>query len=104
MSISNLSIFSCNEYYEHFKNFPIIIDPVNNPSFMSMNVLDEQSKQEFLNKDTNHLYFKNTIQDMSVPYTENDRLRLQNYLKQLVTVRNVDLQIFPQHFLDWVNN
>lgn len=104
MSISNLSIFSCNEYYEHFKNFPIIVDPVNNPSFMSMNVLDDKSKQEFLNKDTNHLYFENTIQDMSVPYTENDRLRLQNYLKQLVTVRNVDLQIFPQHFLDWVNN
>lgn len=103
-TLSNLTIFDFYNFvdkfgYEKIKYKNLCMDP----PFLNVNVLDEQSKKNLLNL-YNHSNFDiltNNIQ-ISDEVSAKDKNNLSVYLKEFAHRRNLDLNIFPKSFLDWL--
>lgn len=103
-TISNLNLHGFVEFYNLNKHREIEIDFAYTPDFLAPHVLDPKSKQHI----GDHLRLLNTdIANQiatslnSVP-TDVQRSNLGNMLTQFSQRRNLTLDIFPQHFLDWI--
>jgi LytS/YehU family sensor histidine kinase len=40
---------------------------------------------------------------ISVQYQEAQKEKLRKYLYRFAEIRNLDLKIFPTHFINWIN-
>ncbi len=100
--ISNLTIFNFFEFENYYNEMSIEIGFCNEPNYLSLNVLDEKSKNHFLltkfkNKDSE---IKQTLEQ---PYTQEQKINLHKFFKEYVRRKNLDVNIFPDHFLNWLN-
>lgn len=105
-TINNLAIFDIKSFYElmnqhHYINFNSVTDR----PFLQANVLDDLSKKHFIEsvgEDTNNEYYKKIIDILKVPCKEEERKNLSIFLKEFARRRSLSLDIFPNHFLKWL--
>lgn len=102
--ISNLTIHGLPDFIEYANNVPIMYLLCNDPSFLSINVLDPDSKNKILETvdklptDLAQLIIS-SINDVN---TEQQRQNLKNYIAEFTKRRNISLNIFPKSFFEWI--
>ena len=75
------------------------------PEFMAINVLDQESKEYLLVElkvlPENH-YNKIAKSITKIP-TQEQRINLQTFINKFAARRNLDLNIYPTNFINWIN-
>jgi len=106
-TMSNITSFDILPFYEMFgKDHNIKFNPVAERTFLQLNVLDDLSKQNLLDsiKDKmDNTFFLQLKQSVSQEYSDNERKKLSVFLKEFARRRNLKLDIFPVHFLKWLD-
>lgn len=100
--VSNLTIFNFDAFEKYYPDNEIILSFCNEPDYLSVNVLDEQSKQEIAKKTfrTSSNLIQSTLEQNYEPHQKSN---LGTFLKQYANRRNLDLDLFPKHFITWLN-
>lgn len=105
-TINNLSIFDIKSFYELMsQHYRVIFNSVTSRPLLQANVLDDRSKENFirsLGEKTNNEFYKKIIDILKVPYEEKERKNLSIFLKEFALRRKLSLDIFPDHFLKWL--
>jgi molybdenum cofactor biosynthesis enzyme MoaA len=102
--ISNLTIFGIIDFVETFPDKKLQYQFCAVPDFLSVNVLDDTSKQTLIEKlQQSNLPFKDEVcHTMSQSCTTQQRNDLSIYVKEFARRRNLDLSIFPESFYFWI--
>lgn len=102
--VSNLTVHGIVEFSETFKNYEIYYQFCNDPDFLAVNVLDNETKNLLMNKlylDQTH--FENLIkQNLITPYSDKQKQNFKQYLNEFAKRRNLSLSIFPKSMLKWL--
>lgn len=104
--ITNLNIFKIEEFYNLFSDkHGIVYGPVTDRMFLQPNVLDDISKKQLSDSISNRLeepFFKQLYSSMNQPYNEQQKKDCKKFLMEFSKRRNLSLDIFPEHFLKWL--
>jgi len=105
-TLSNLTIFGFVDFV-NFVDEEVLKTFCNDPSFLGVTVLDDESKNnliELYDKQNNNK-FDTIIETLNknVVVSELDRHNLSMYIKEFSLRRKLNLDIFPQSFLKWLN-
>ena len=105
LTLSNLTIFGVAEFFKTFPNCDTIVTFAYQPDFMAINVLDETSKKYLLDElkilptdDYNKI-----VKSIASAPTVEQRNNLKTFVNRFVSVRNLDLNIYPTNFIEWIN-
>lgn len=102
--VSNLTVHGLPDFIEYATDVPIMYLLCNDPSFLSVNVLDPASKSKILETvdklptDLAQLIIS-SINDVN---TEQQRQNLKNYITEFTKRRDISLNIFPKSFTEWI--
>jgi hypothetical protein len=80
--------------------------PCNDPNFLSINVMDDKSKETIYNNISKlPTKVQNIIKDSidELPTIE-QHTNLKNYLNEFSKRRNYSVDIFPKTFINWINH
>jgi len=101
-TISNLSIFDFANFCQYAGQTPIGLNHVQTPHFLSPHVLDDKSKQKFLQKlDIIGEHASAVVKMVEKDASDYDRKNIGIYLQQLSHRRSKSLSFLPKHFLKW---
>jgi len=104
-TISNLSVMGFTEFYNTYhEKHEIQINHLTGTSWMMPHVLDDRSKNNFIDsiKNKNNLpEFNNITRMIDKKPDDKDRINTGDYLKQFSSRRSIDLAFLPVHFLEW---
>ena len=104
-AISNLTVFGLTSFIKYFNDQRIGLVFVNQPSMMAPYVLDPKSKQQIM-QDIQSLpdhYQTQIAQSIQADPSETQRQQMSEFLKEYAIRRNLDMNIYPQSFLDWLD-
>ena len=103
--ISNLTIVGLLDFAEKFAGHATTYHYCNDPDFLSVNVLDDDSKATLIGQlDNSNLPIKTElISTIQRPSSEKQRTDLATYLSKFASNRNLKLDIFPESLLKWMN-
>ena len=103
--VSNLTIFGLLDFAEKFSDHKITYQYCNEPDFLSINVLDDDSKATLIGQlDNSNLPTKTElISTIQQPCSKKHRTDLEKYVLKFASNRNLDLDIFPKSMLKWIN-
>lgn len=104
--VSNLTVFGLKDFANKYKHIDIIYDFCYDPDYLGVHVLDNDSKEElkktFL---TSTIPSKDAIiQAMAIDHTNEQQQNFSMFIKEFARRRNLDLQIFPNSMLQWLNH
>lgn len=101
--VSNLTVFGLAEFIDHF-NEEHTYNWCNDPEFLSVNVLDNTSKERLIAqfKDKDYIIKDQLISSLETPCTEQQRQQLSIYLSEFAKRRQLALDIFPESMLKWL--
>jgi len=97
MVLSNLTIHGLEEFKRDFGTNRDIVNLCTDPIYLSASVLDPESKTTYQHALPE---FGDTI---TVDYQPEQKQKLKQYVYHFVKNRNLDLNIFPKHFINWMN-
>jgi organic radical activating enzyme len=97
MVLSNLTIHGMQEFKRDFGTGKDIVNLCTDPIYLSASVLDPESKTIYQHALSE---FHDTV---TVDYQPEQKQKLQQYVYHFVKNRNLDLNIFPKHFINWIN-
>lgn len=108
LTLTNLTIFGLADFYKtcltaeskFFLTFSY------QPDFMALNVLDTLSKRNLLQDLRSILsdsHYHQVEQSMQSTPTDKQRLDLQTFINRFIKHRNLDLDIYPKNFINWIN-
>jgi hypothetical protein len=103
--ISNLTLHGLAEFVEQFPNTPKVYNLCNDPPYLGVNVLDDQTKQSLAKSllNSNIENKDRIVSSMMRPCSDQNRQQLSTYLGQFAQRRNLKLDIFPSSMLQWLN-
>ena len=105
-TITNLTSFGLLKFYDMFeKEHDIGHNPVADQPFLQPNLLDDKSKKLLLDSIKHRLdnpFFKQLNDSTNQPHTDQQRHNLKKFLMEFAHRRNLSLDIFPKHFLNWL--
>ena len=104
-TLSCLTIHGFPEFLNQHIDWELETDLVYVPAFMSLNVIDNTSKEKIVN-DLHKHEFKNkehVISSLKIDPTEQQRQHLKSFLQQFSVRRSLNLNIFPKSFLEWLD-
>jgi organic radical activating enzyme len=102
--ISNLTIFGFEKFYDYYKNNRISVTFAYQPTMMAPYVLDDHSKT-LLNNSLKILPKKihqPIVASIQKQPSELQRLNCKEFLLEFASRRNINLNIFPKSFLEWL--
>jgi sulfatase maturation enzyme AslB (radical SAM superfamily) len=101
--ISNLTVFGLSEFIDYFPD-EHTYNWCNDPEFLSVNVLDDNSKEQIVKQFKNKDYSirDQLITSLSAPYSEQQHQQFSTYLSEFAKRRNLSLDIFPESMLKWL--
>jgi pyruvate-formate lyase-activating enzyme len=100
--LSNLTIFGFSNFLEIYGEQCEELSICSDPLYLSVNVLDEKSKE--LIGLYNYEKFDSIIKStLAVDPTQEQRANLKIYINEFSKRRNLSLEIFPKHFINWIN-
>jgi organic radical activating enzyme len=106
-TISNLTVLGFADFYKLYQNVKMHIDFVHHPDFMSAGNLDAETKQQVVRELSPYQSDANVqkiLQTLSSVYVNNSHRSIMSaWLKQFAGRRNLDFNIYPKTFLDWLN-
>ena len=104
--VSNLTIFGLIQFVDKYNYIPINYDFCCDPDYLGVNVLDNDSKQKLSRAiENSSISIKDAIiQSMSKNCTNAQRKNYSIFLKEFAQRRNLDLDIFPDSMLEWLNH
>jgi wyosine [tRNA(Phe)-imidazoG37] synthetase (radical SAM superfamily) len=104
--LSNLSVFGFKEFLDYYRDHISSYDFVYKPEFMSVYVMDEQSK-EIIKKefDNDPLPWKDYIyKSISATPTDTEVYNLKFFIKEFSRRRNISIiDVYPKSFVNWIN-
>ena len=102
--VSNLTIFGLAKFAETFQDVPVNYQFCSTPEFLRVNVLDNTSKEHLINALENTQIDRRDliISNIKQPCSEELKIQCAHYLKEFSFRRNLKLDIFPEHFLQWL--
>lgn len=104
-SISNLTVFGLTSFIKYFNDQRIGLVFVNQPSMMAPYVLDANSKQQIM-QDIQSLpehYQTQIAQSIQADPSKTQRQQMSEFLKEYAVRRNLDMNIYPPSFLEWLD-
>lgn len=103
--ISNLTAFGLTEFAERYPDIPVTYDFCHDPSYLGINVLDDYSKEQLVKLiENSSMTAKNSImQELMLEPTTEQRQQCSAFVKEFARRRNLDLGIFPESMLQWLN-
>ena len=97
MVVSNLTIHGMEDFKKNVGTGKDTINYCNDPIYLSASVLDPESKT----------IYQHTLPDLSTTisntYSQQQKQNLKTYIHYFAKNRNLDLNIFPKHFISWIN-
>jgi molybdenum cofactor biosynthesis enzyme MoaA len=102
--LSNLTIFGLLDFVKLFADKEIKHQFCAVPDFLNVNVLDDVSKSKLkIALQESNLSFKQEVYNtISQPCTDQQRKELSIYVKEFARRRDLSLNIYPEHFLSWI--
>lgn len=103
-TISNLTVFGIKKFYNTFKDINMNYQACTDPDFLSINVLDNNSKEQ-IKKDVELLDTKLKsiiLNSINKPFTEQQCKNLSTFIKEYTKRRNLNLNIFPKTFYNFL--
>jgi len=104
---SNITSFGIVSFYDMFKDqHKIKYNPVTDRAFLQPNILDDHSKKNLLDliDDRCDSIFLNKLKtSVKNEYNEIDKKNLSLFLREFSIRRNLKLDVFPVHFLKWLD-
>lgn len=104
-TLSNLTIFGLPEFVKEFAEYKIHYQFCNDPEFLNLTVLDNNTKQSVI-KEIFHsdiLIKDKIINIIQQPSDSQQRQDLSVYLKEFAKRRKLSLDIFPDSMLQWLD-
>jgi organic radical activating enzyme len=99
-TVSNLTIFGLKQFSDYFKNKKIIYQPVTDPDFLNISVMDNESKNN-LRKQSIHWSVTDAL---DIDPTHKQCQNLKQYLMEFTKRRHLSLELFPESFVKWINH
>lgn len=100
--LSNLTIFGLSEFLDEYSDQCEELSNCTDPRYLSANVLDQASKELIVSRDYGK--FDNEIKSMVLAEsTLEQKINLKTYINEFSKRRNLNLDIFPKHFINWIN-
>lgn len=101
--ISNLTVFGLLDFVKQF-DYDCIYNWCNDPDFLSVNVLDPDSKQLILEQiEMSDLPVKQQlITAIQTPCSHQQRENFSKYILEFARRRKLELDIFPESLLQWL--
>lgn len=105
-TLSNLTVFGFREFIEHYPGQQIKYEFCVDPECLGVNVIDEASKQDLIDQfSSSHIVFRDDIvKTLATPTTENLRQQCANYVLEFARRRQLDLEIYPDSFVSWLQD
>ena len=102
-TISNLTLSGLPDFINWAGDTPVVYSPCTDPEFLSIHVLDNESKERIFNLLDN---FPSPVQSMITTAMPNipsvkQRLNFKNYLTTFAQRRSLELTMFPQSLINW---
>lgn len=110
MTLSNLTLFGIGDFFSFWQdklgNFDFRYNNCISPDFLSIHILDIESKDYIRNriKNLDKKLQSNIITQLDVEPTDLQIQNLRNFLPDFAGRRNLDLSVFPSSFVKWINN
>lgn len=104
--ITNISSFDLENFYKLYNDHFIRYGNVSTKPYLLPNVLDIESKEKLINKIKsydNNIFFSRLKQEIEKECSETQRIQCSYFLKEFSKRRNLKLDIFPDHFLKWLD-
>jgi molybdenum cofactor biosynthesis enzyme MoaA len=104
-AISNLTVFGLADFIRYFVDQRIGLVFVNQPSMMAPYVLDPDTKQQIMQhiQSLPDHYQTQIAQSIQADPSESQRQQMSEFLKEYVARRNLNVNIYPQSFLEWLD-
>lgn len=104
--LSNLTVFDFHTFFQlHNQRSTITTDITAEPAFLALNVLDPQSRELVVQQLTDHCpdqVAQPIITAMNQPCDDQQRRNLQKFLQRFTSSRTLTMQLFPQTFIEWL--
>ena len=102
--LSNITLFGLVDFLKEFKDCDIGFNICNDPNFLSVNVLDDESKFKLSESlDNIELKIPGLIESINAPCDQMQKQQAAIFIKEFASRRNLSLDIFPKSFIDWIN-
>ena len=103
-TVSNTTLFGLADFINEFGEYEIMFNLCNDPDFLSINVLDDDSKLKILESlSTVKLKITNLESTISTPCSQSQKKEAAIFIKEFASRRNLSLDIFPKSFINWIN-
>ena len=103
-TLSNITLFGLNDFITKFEGHDITFNLCNEPNFLSINALDDESK---FNLSTSLVAVESKIptliESMNTPCSQIQKQEAAVFIKEFARRRNLSLNIFPESFINWIN-
>jgi organic radical activating enzyme len=104
--VSNMTISGIVEFYNQHPNTPWYFLLCNDPDYLGVNVVDEDTKAALLIQLQNStIPIKETIiENLKTPCTEQQHKNFSNYVIEFATRRNLSMDVLPSTLVQWIND
>jgi organic radical activating enzyme len=105
-TVSNLTVYGRIDFLKKFENKQIYYDLCYDPDFLSVNVLDLDSKDKLIRDiENSSIPIRNQIiQTIMANCTQEQKTNFGIYVREFARRRNLSLDIYPVSLLNWINN
>lgn len=101
--LSNLTVHGFDQFQQEYSTDRDLLNPCNDPEYLSASVLDDASKTQL--SQIQYKYHDQTIkQTLAIASTHQQQVILKKYLLEFAQRRNLSLTVFPDSFINWINN
>lgn len=101
--LSNLTIHGLDAFQQDYATDKDLLNPCNDPEYLSASVLDSASKID-LNQIQYKYHDQIIKQTLAIAGTSQQQTQLKKYLLEFAQRRNLSLAVFPDSFINWINN
>lgn len=103
-TLSNITIFGLHEFETFAERYHINYQPCNDPDFLSIGVLDDETKSNVLSSlhKLGGVSKKLIYRSIDKKPTELQHKNFSNYIIEFAKRRNKSLKIFPKSLLNWI--
>lgn len=104
---SNLNITDYVKFNTMFREYPITVNMVYTPAFMSVNNLDDETKKQVI-YDINQSNLSNSknsneiINTINQPTNEKLKKELQHFIQEFTRRRKIGIDFMPESFKTWI--
>jgi len=95
--VSNLTVHGLAQFRKEFGTDRDLINFCNDPDYLGANVLDPDSKTLYASQ------MPDLVDALAMDHILEQKQKLRRYLYRFADLRNLDLQNFPDHFINWLD-